>query len=123
MPTMQNKVVLKIYEIVGSPVWVSTEDGQKVYEKLVAAFKAGRAVELSFANRDNLITAFLNAAIGQLYNGDFTEEFLKDNLSAVDISNEDQKKMDLTISNAKRYFANRSQFDAAWKEEMGDDEE
>lgn len=120
---MQDKVLLKIYEIVGGPVWVSTEDGQTLYEKIVAAFKAGRAVELSFANRENLITAFLNAAIGQLYDGTFTEEFLRDNLSVVDISAEDRERLDLTISNAKRYFANRSQYDAAWQQEVGDDEE
>ena len=120
---MQNKVLLKIYEIVGSPVWVSTEDGQKVYEKIVAAFKAGRAVELSFANRKNLITAFLNAAIGQLYNGNYSEEFLRNNLTFVDISPEDRQRLELTISNAKRYFANRPQYDAAWQQEVGDEEE
>ena len=120
---MQNKVLLKIYEIVGSPVWVSSEDGQKVYEKIVAAFKAGRAVELSFANRKNLIPAFLNAAIGQLYNGNYSEEFLRDNLTFVDISLEDRYRLAHAISNAKRYFANRPQYDAAWQQEVGDEEE
>jgi len=120
---MPNKVLLKIYEIVGGPVWVSTEDGQKVYEKIVAAFKAGRTVELSFANRGNLITAFLNAAIGQLYNGQFTEDFLRDNLTVVEISKEDRERLDRVIPNARRYFANRQKFDAAWRQEVGDDEE
>lgn len=120
---MQNKILLKVYEIVGGPVWVSTEDGQKVYDKIVSVFKAGHAVELSFANRGNLITAFLNAAIGQLYKGDFTEEFLTQNLSVVDISDEDRVMLDRAIENAKRYFANRSQYDEAWKQEVGDDEE
>ncbi len=120
---MQNKVVLKIYEIVGGPVWVSTDDGQKVYEKIAASFKAGRPVELSFANRGNLITAFLNAAVGQLYGGQFTDEFLLNNLSFVDISKEDRDMLDRAIENAKRYFANRPQFDAAWQREVGDDEE
>lgn len=120
---MPDKVLLKIYEIVGGPVWVSTEDGQKVYEKIIAAFKAGRAVELSFANQSNLIAAFLNAAIGQLYNGEFAEEFLRNNLSVVDISTEDRERLGLTLSNAKRYFANRPQYDAAWHQEVGDDEE
>ena len=120
---MQNKVLLKIYEIVGSPVWISTEDGQKAYEKIVTAFKAGRAVDLSFANRKNLITAFLNAAIGQLYNGNYSEEFLRDNLTFVDISPEDRQRLEITISNTKRYFANRPQYDAAWQQEVGDEEE
>lgn len=120
---MPDKIQLKIYDIVGGPIWVSTEDGQKVYEKIVAAFKAGRAVELSFANRGNLITAFLNAAIGQLYNGDYKEEFLRANLTETEITEEDRAMVDRAIDNAKRYFANRPRYDAAWKKEVGDDEE
>ncbi len=120
---MPERIQLKIYDIVGGPIWVSTADGQKVYEKLVAAFMAERAVELSFANRGNLITAFLNAAIGQLYKGDYTEEFLGTNLAYTEITDEDRQMVDRAIDNAKRYFANKPRYDAAWKEEVGDDEE
>jgi hypothetical protein len=120
---MPDKIPLKIYEIVGGPNWVSPDDGQKVYDKIIAAFKAGHPVELSFANRQILITAFLNAAICQLYNGDFTEEFLRENLSAVEISDDDVKMLRRAIENAKRYFANREGYDQAWKEVVGDEEE
>lgn len=120
---MHDRIHLKIFDIVGGPIWVSADDGQKVYEKLVTAFKAEHAVELSFANRGNLITAFLNAAIGQLYNGDYTEEFLRANLVYTGINGEDQQMVDRAVNNAKRYFANKLQFDAAWKEVVGDDEE
>ena len=120
---MSERIPLKIYDVVGGPIWVSTEDGQKVYEKIVAAFKAERAVELSFANRQNLITAFLNAAIGQLYNGDYTDAFLDENLSYAEISDDDRAMLKRAIENAKRYFANRPAFDAAWSEEVGNDEE
>lgn len=120
---MPERIPLKIYDVVGGPIWVSTDDGQKVYEKIVAAFKADRAIELSFGNRENLITAFLNAAIGQLYNGDFSEDFLREHLAYVDITEEDRAMVERAISNAKRYFANRPAFDAAWKEEVGNDEE
>lgn len=120
---MSETIPLKIYEVVGGPIWVSAEDGQKVYEKIVAAFKAGRVVELSFANRENLITSFLNVAIGQLYNGDFTDEFLLKNLIPVEISNDDQAILSRAVENAKRYFANRSAHQKAWSEEVGDEEE
>lgn len=119
---MPEKVSLKIYDIVGGPVWVSTDDGQKVYDKITAAFRAGRAVELSFANRQNLITAFLNAAIGQLYNGDFTEEFLRENLFVTDINSDDLVTLKRAIDNAKVYFRDKARFDQVWKEEVGDDE-
>ena len=120
---MPDKIPLRIYDVVGGPIWVATDDGQKIYEKIVAAFEAGRAVELSFANRENLITAFLNASIGQLYNGEFTDDFLAENLSLTEISDDDRAMLKRAIDNAKRYFANRSAFDAAWNEEVGNDEE
>lgn len=120
---MTDKINIKIYEIVGSPVWVSTEDGQKVFDKITAAFKAGRSVELSFANRENLITAFLNAAIGQLYSGDYNEEFLQSNLSVVDISDEDRAMLDRAIENAKSYFSNPKAYDQAWKDIVDEDDE
>lgn len=119
---MAEKITLKIYDVVGGPIWVSTEDGQKVHDKIVAAFKAGRAVELSFANADNLITAFLNAALGQLY-GEYPEEFLREHLSEIEISEEDRAMLKRAIENAKRYFANREAYDRTWKEVVDDDEE
>lgn len=120
---MAEKVSLKIYDIVGSPVWVSTDDGQKVFDKIVAAFKAGRGVELSFANRDNLISAFLNAAVGQLYDGAYDEDFLRQHLNFVDLSDDDQAMLERTIENAKRYFANRDGYDRAWGDVVDEDEE
>lgn len=119
---MADIVKLKIFDIVGGPVWVSTDDGQKVFEKITAAFKAGRSVELSFANRENLITAFLNAAIGQLYGGEYQEAFLKERLVFSDLSDDDQAMLDRAIENAKRYFANRQAYDQAWKEVVDEDE-
>ncbi len=113
-------ILLRIYNIVGSPIWVSQKDGQKVYEKIVTAFRAARVVKFSFAYRENLIPAFLNAAIGQLYNGDFSEDFIKTHLVPVDIADDDRGMLNVVIKNAKKYFANPNGYDQAWNEEMGD---
>lgn len=113
---MTDQITLKIYDIVGSPIWVSTEDGQKVYEKITTAFRAQRSVALSFANRENLITAFLNSAVGQLYNGDYGNDFLQEHLTFVDISENDHAMLERAIANAKRYFANRPAYDQAWED-------
>src|SRR5690606_7809080 len=120
---MAEKISLNIYDIVGGPVWVSTDDGKKVFDKIAAAFKAGRAVELSFANHENLISAFFNAAIGQLYNGAYTDDFLNRHLSYADISDDDLAMLKRTIDNAKRYFANRPAYDQAWGDLVDDEEE
>jgi hypothetical protein len=119
---MTDRITLKIREIVASDIWVSTDDGQKVFDKITAAFKAGRAVDLSFANHENLISSFLNAAIGQLYDGSYDEDFLARRLSFVDISADDRLMLDRIIDNAKRYFANRDAYDQAWEEDGTDEE-
>lgn len=113
---MADRITLKIFDIVGSPIWVSTEDGQKVYEKITTAFRAQRSVDLSFANRENLITAFLNSAVGQLYNGDYDNNFLQEHLAFFDISDNDRAMLERAVANAKRYFANRPAYDQAWED-------
>lgn len=120
---MADIVKLKIFDIVGGPVWVSTEDGQKVFDKITAAFKANRAVELSFVNQENLITAFLNAAIGQLYSGEYEDAYLNEHLTFSDISVDDRAMLERAVENAKRYFANRQAYDQAWEEVVDEDEE
>lgn len=120
---MAEVVKLRIFDIVGGPVWVSTDDGQKVFEKIAAAFKANRAVDLSFTNRENLITAFLNAAIGQLYGGAYEESFLDEHLTYSDISDDDRAMVERAVQNAQRYFANREGYDKAWGGVVDEDEE
>lgn len=120
---MADKVLLRIYDIVGGPVWASTDDGQKVFDKIVTAFNAGRPVALSFANHKNMISAFLNASVGQLYGGDYEYDFLEKNLTFVDINKDDFDLLRRTIENAKRYFSNRQAYDRAWKGVVDDDEE
>jgi hypothetical protein len=120
---MGDLVKLKIADIVGSPVWVSTEDGQKVFQEITAALSANAVVELSFANRENLITAFLNAAIGQLYGGAYEESFLKEHLGYSDTTEDDRVMLERVIQNAKRYFANRQAYDRVWDEAVDEDEE
>ena len=115
------QIKLHILDIVGSPIWVATKDGQKVHDKIAAAFDKGRSVILSFANCRMMIPAFLNAAIGQLYDGRYEDEFIKEHLVYTDVSSENQEEIDFAIANTKRYLANPSGYDRAWKEVMDED--
>ena len=62
---------VSIFEIVGSPNWIPTESGLKVFDAIYPVIKSGEGVELSFAGKTFVTTAFLNAAIGRLYDGEF----------------------------------------------------
>ena len=119
---MEEPIVAKVATIVGGGLCASSDDGQKVHDKIAPLLRAGKAVALSFEGVDTLISAFLNAAIGQLY-GEFSEEQIRTLLSVRDMTQEDLGTLKRVVENAKRYFANKPAYDAAWKEVIGDDEE
>jgi hypothetical protein len=119
---MNDPILAKVTAIVGGGLCASSEDGQKVHDKIAPLLREGRAVALSFEGVDTLISAFLNAAVGRLY-GEFTEEQIRQLLSVRDMSQEDLAILKRVVANAKRYFANKPAYDAAWKEVVGDEEE
>jgi len=119
---MTESIVVRVFDIVGSPLCVSADDGQRLYEKIAPQLRDGRKVELSFARVDTLISAFLNAAIGQLY-GEFSEQNIRELLSVRDLEADDLDVLKRVVDNAKAYFKDPDKFDQAWKEEIGDDEE
>lgn len=118
---MKNTIRVSVYDIVGSPLCVSAEDGQKVYEKIAPLLHASKKVALSFDKVETLISAFLNAAVGQLY-GKFTEEQVRALLAVEDMDQEDMSLLKRVVDNAKVYFKSPKEFDQAWKEEVGDEE-
>lgn len=118
---MSDPIIVRVFDIVGGRLCVSADDGQTVHDKIAPLLREGRNLSISFDNVDIVISAFLNAAIGQLY-GEFTEEQIRELLSVRDMAPEDLALLKRVIDNAKIYFQNRPQFDKAWKEEVGDEE-
>lgn len=117
---MQKDVTISIFEVVGSPLCVASGDGQKVYERLAAALKEGRSVMLSFHNVSTLTSAFLNAAIGQLY-GEFSEEKIRALLKVQDIQSDDLALLKRVVDTAKQYFKDPQKFDQAVRDTLGDE--
>lgn len=116
---MTQSITVRVYDIIGGPLCVSTEDGQRLYEKIAPLLKEGMPVALSFERIDTLISAFLNAAIGQLY-GELTEERIHELLSFRDLADDDSEVLERVVENAVAYFRNPDAFDQAWLEEMDD---
>lgn len=117
---MTTNLELSLYEIVGSPLCVASDDGQKVYDRLSSALKEGRSVTLSFHNVTTLTSAFLNAAIGQLY-GAFSEEQIRDLLKVRDMQPDDMALLKRVVDTAKQYFKDPEKFDQAVRETLGDE--
>lgn len=117
---MNKNLVLSIFEIVGSQLCVASGDGQKVYDRLASALKEGGHVTLSFRNITTVTSAFLNAAIGQLY-GSFSEEQIRSLLVVQDIQPDDLALLKRVVDTAKQYFKDPDRFSHAVREALGKD--
>ena len=123
MPEIASQeIIVRASDVIGSPLGVSSDDGQKVHDKIAPLLREGRRVSLSFDRIETIISAFLNAAIGQLY-GEFPEEKIRELFNVRDMAQEDLALLKRVVDNAKLYFANRKEFDQAWKEETGSENE
>ncbi len=115
---MSQTITLSVFEIVGSPLCVASDDGQKVYERIAAALKEGRSVVVSFLNVTSLTSAFLNAAIGQLYDS-FKEDQIRAKLKVQDTQPDDLALLKRVVDTAKAYFKDPKRFKEATKEMLG----
>lgn len=99
---MEN-ITISIVNTIGDVYGVEAEDGQKVFELIVRAFKDNKKVLLTFQNIEMLTTAFLNTAIGQLYK-DFSEEHIREKLKVSEISDSGKVALKRVVETAKLYY-------------------
>lgn len=118
---MTEPITVQVFDLIGGPLCVSASDGQRLHDKIAPLLRKETPVVLSFKRVDILISAFLNAAIGQLY-GDLPEDRLDELLSFDDLADDDREMITHVIENAKAYFSRPKDFDRAWQEELGDEE-
>lgn len=116
---MKKNLILSVFEVVGSPLCVASDDGQRVHDRIAAAFKEDSNVTVSFLNVSSLTSAFLNAAIGQLY-GSFTENEIRSKLKVKDIEPDDLALLKRVVETAKQYFKDPKRFNKAVQDAIGD---
>ena len=117
---MQKNISVSVYEVVGSPLCVASDDGQKVYQRLATILKEERHVSLSFLNVTTLTSAFLNAAIGQLY-GTFSEDQIRSLLKVGDMEPGDAALLKRVVETAKLYFNDPQRFAQVVRETQEDE--
>ena len=119
---MNNHVTIKVIDLIGSPLCISAEEGQRVFDKVLPSLKDGRSVTISFAHVKTVISLFLNVAIGQLYDS-FSEDEIRSRIKVEGLSTQDMELLKRVVVNAKKYYSNPEGYDAAWLEEGDEDEE
>ncbi|PIU19046.1 MAG: hypothetical protein COT16_00335 [Elusimicrobia bacterium CG08_land_8_20_14_0_20_44_26] len=102
----KEKLKINTFGEIGSTMCISTEDGEKIFSIIKKAFDKNITVEISFLNIEMITSAFLNAAIGQLY-GKYEEKFIQQHLSVKDMADEDKFLLKRVVVRAKDYFANK----------------
>ncbi len=119
---MSKNIQISMFEVVGSPFCVATDDGQKVHKHLDAALRANQEVVLSFHNITALTTPFLTAAIGELY-GTFSEEEIRSLLKVEDIAPDHLAFLERVVRDVKLYFKNPQRYNQIFQEVLGDDDD
>lgn len=119
---MNNRIIVKVVDLIGSPLCISAEDGQKVFDKVLPLLKDGKPVTISFDHVSMVISLFLNVAIGQLY-GSLNEDEVRALIKVEGLSGDDMELLKRVVDNAKKYYSNPKGYDAAWQEEGEEDEQ
>lgn len=112
------KITIRIYDEVGGDAAISVTDGDSIYKKIDAAISNKLIVVLDFQNINLIITAFLNACIGQLYSK-YSSDELNQFLKLENIKPEDKHLFNKAIKIAKEYFADSESFDKSANEVFG----
>lgn len=117
---MKTPIRIKLTDTVGSNLCVSSEDGGAVFEKLDAALKTDRPIELDFSGIDMVISAFLNAAVGRLAEH-LSIAQIHERIAFTNLGEEDRELMDRVLENAVRYYEAPDRFRKALEIEEDDE--
>lgn len=103
------KKIIDVAEEIKTPSALTQELGDIIYYKLVDCFERKERVALDFINVESMISPFLNNAIGQLY-GKYTSEEITQYLELLNFPPNKNATLNIVISNAKSFYANKIAF-------------
>lgn len=109
MNVKEENALLKINEFTVLDIAVSSNEGDKINQQILLLLERYQKVTLDFSGITLLTSAFLNAAIGQLYNKYKSEE-LASRLFLSNVNNEDLPLFKKVTDRAKEYFKNEQEF-------------
>ncbi len=121
---MNNQYKINIYSEVNGNAAVSVSDGDAIYAKICAAIINSKTVVLDFLNIDFITSAFLNMAVGQLYNNSELSEQQINDIKLENISNADRKLYEQVMERAQKYYNDpeyRKQIIESLKREIAND--
>lgn len=115
MNMKEENAILKVNEYTVLDIAVSSDEGDKINQRIHLLLERYQKVTIDFSGITLLTSAFLNAAIGQLYN-DFNSEELASRLLLSNVNKEDLPLFKKVTDRAKEYFKNEQEFSKTTKE-------
>ncbi len=95
---------------------MSASDGQRVYSEVREAVLSGGKVTLSFSGVSRMTTAFLNAAVGQLY-GEFPERTIRKHLGPpTDYEEWHLARLKMVVDRAKEFFDDKAHVQSVFEQ-------
>ena len=106
---------INVLETIEGPLALTQEEGDLVYQKIVAAFEKKTQVVVDFDEVESINSPFLNTCIGQLY-GKYNSSEIKEYLELSNFLKNKNATLNVVISNAKRFYADPKGYKQVAKE-------
>lgn len=113
-------MILNLKEIIKSDTALSPDAGSAVFSLINRGLLEKQDVKLDFTGIEVVTSAFLNAAIGQLYSK-FGSKELNEHLKITNLPIEDKALLRKVIERAKDYFQDQKSFDQRINDLYGDE--
>lgn len=116
---MEKKI--KVSELTGSPSALTVEQGDLLYSEIKKILDQNNEAVIDFMDVESIITPFLNASIGRLYET-YTSEILKEKVKIINQPEGTNRKFNMVIRNAKQFYADKAGYTNIVEEIMEKDD-
>lgn len=113
-------ITLDVHAVAKTSVCTSREDGLRLYYEIDKALKSGEDVSLDFSSVKEVISGFLNPAIGSLY-GSYDEPTILSRVKFVNTTEDQKETIKLVLKWAKKYYKNKSKREQIIQDYMKDE--
>lgn len=113
--------ILKVQLIAKTSVCTSKEDGLRLFYEIDQVMKTGEDVILDFSGVKEVISGFLNPAIGSLY-GIYDDKEIISRLKFINTTEDQKDTIKLVLKWAKKYYLNRALRDRVVRDIMDDED-
>lgn len=110
--------IINVADTIQSPSALTQEQGDIIYALICDAINHKEIVVLDFGTVESMISPFLNNAIGKLY-GTYSSKEINDYLKLCNFPDAKKATLKIVTENAKKYYANKAEFNATLKDVIG----